>query len=529
MPDPKPQMIYDELSPERSETLDYAEATAKLTLPTLAPRGEKIQERPWTCKGTSAVRALASATLKILMPPGVLWGRVDLPPEAWTELRRAESAGDAEAGLVQALRERINGRTLDNMQSLKQKNTRSRSASLLLRNLVEGNNAVQNTPMRMRVYPLRSMGCRRNEFSEVDLLLLHETLPADPVSAATKAELAKELDVWTLIDYERDEVWQQVDKEVTRLEQEDPIHYWVVVPERPDVGHYAVPYAYNYLRLMGAIDHAESSLAEAMAYCSWNPVAIREGSLLSQNPNQLMQRESGKPLVMQDGDVIWPNKQTKIGEWGFVAQIRTEDTDELAQVFAMGIKDRAMSADTSATAILEIVDELNTQTQDLLSSLEDTFQRPLLRSENRIHEAVSPLFAAGSKEAMVLGNMLRIVVTTGVNAIEKQRTMARMATQVMPAVQALDQRVIFHGEEILDRIGEGMLIDTDGLYDTMDPLEIELRKALAGQPSAFDQLGLPARGGTTRNGQSSAREETIMTAGGPQPPQPPQGPPPAGR
>lgn len=524
MADPKPSMIYDELSPERAETLDFAEQTAKLTLPTLAPKGDRIYERPWTSKGTAAVRALASATLKIMMPPGVLWGRVDLPPEAWRELRRAEQAQETDPGLVQSLRDRIDGRTMDMMHSIKQKNTRSRGASLLLRNLVEGNNAVQNTPMGMRVYPLRSMVCRRNEFSEVDLLLLHETLPADPVAAQTKEELKREIHIYTLIDYERDEVWQQVDKEVMKLDEEDPIHYWVVVPERPDIGNYAIPYAYNYLRLIASIDHAESSLAEAMAYCSWNPVGIREGSLLSQDPNQLMKRESSDPLVMQETDIIWPDKANKIGEWGFVAGMRSDDADELAQVFAMGIKDRAISADTSATAVLEIVDELNTQTQDLLSSLEDTFQRPLLRSENRIQEAISPLFAPDSKEQGVLGQLLRIVVTSGVNAIEKQRTMGRMITQVMPAVQALDQRVIFHGEELLDRLGEGMLIETEGLYETMDPLEIELRKMLAGEPSAFDQMGLPSR-----NGKTSPREETIMTAGGPQPPQPPQGPPPAGR
>lgn len=513
MPDPNPELIHNEGEAERSTYITFAEETAKLTLPTMSPRGHVINERPWTSRGTSAVRGLGSATLKILFPPGVQYGRVDLPPEAWRELQNKIEAGDEKvAELTAKLKIRLRNRTMDMMHSLRQKNVRSRAAAAILRNLVEGNTILNNTPEGMRVFPLRSITVQRNEFGEADFAVVLERLTPDVMSFQKSSDFKKGLDIYTLINWDKDEVWTQVKGEAAqRSDEEDPVHWWVVTPERPDVANYAVGYAYNYIRLIAQIDHAESSLAEAMAFASWNPVGIREGSVLSEQPNAAMERENGMPLIMQDGDIIWPDKDGKLRDWAFVQVMRNEDADELAQVFALGIKDRARGAETSATEVLEIVDEINSQTADLLSNYEDTFQRPLLRSENRILDTLDPLFT--DEQEQVLADLLRIVVTTGVNALDKQRTMARFAMQVMPAVMAIDPRVQAEGMEILDRTGEGMLLETDGLYSQKSPEQMQAEL-------------IAASGGVTPNGEGP-REETIMTNGGPQPPQPVQGPPPA--
>lgn len=517
MADPKPELIFQETGRERSQFLDYAEETAHLTLPTVAPKGTKTQQRPWTSRGTSAVRGLASATLKILLPPGVAWGRVDLPPEAWRELdnRAAEDLDGGNEELVkqiQSLKARFRARTMDMLFSLRQKNVRSRAAAAILRNLIEGNTLLNNTPEGMRVFPLRSFVCRRNEFGEPDQAVIHQRITPSLMEMAEKRDFDKGMDVYTLIDWESDEIWTQTKGEAAQRDDgDDPVHYFIMTPERPDVGNYAVGYAYNYVRLIAQIDHAESSLAEAMAYASWNPVGIREGSVLSENPNAATERESGMPLIMQDGDLIFPDKDGKLSDWGFVQAMRNDDAEELAGVFALGIKDRAAVAEGSATAVLEIVDELNSQTQDLLSNYEDSFQRPLLRSENRILDTVDPLFT--DEDEQLLAKLLRIVVTTGVNALEKQRTMARFAMQIVPAVMAWDQRVQGEGIETLDRVGEGMLIETEGLYRLRTPEEMQ---------QLFPQQ--PTQNGATAT--VGPREETILTPGGPQPPQPVQGAPP---
>lgn len=517
--DPNPQLIFGELNREKSAFLDYAEETAKLTLPTMAPRGNQMHERPWTSRGTSAVRGLASATLKILLPPGVQWGRIDLPPEVWRvlEIKAGEAGAEKEQAeifqQIDSLKTRLRVRTMDMLFSLRQKNVRSRAAAGILRNLIEGNTLFNNTPEGMRVFPLRSFVCRRNEFGEADMAVIHQEIEPNLMTMRNKEDFNKRVSVYTLINWEDDEVWMQKQGESpVRADEEDPAHYFIMTPERPDVGNYAVGYAYNYVRLIAQIDHAESSLAEATAYASWNPVGIREGSILSENPNQVTERENGKPLVMQDGDIIFPDKDGHLRDYVFVHQMRNDDAEELAGVFALGIKDRAATADSSATAVLEIVDELESQTQDLLSNYEDSFQRPLLTSENKILDTLDPLFT--DEDELLLAEMLRVVVTTGVNALDKQRTMARFALQIIPAVIAWDNRVQGNGIEVLDRVAEGMLVDTENLYQLKSPEQVQSELAAEG--------GQPTLNGTAEG----PREETIMTAGGPQPPQPPQGPPP---
>jgi len=76
--------------------------------------------------------------------------------------------------------------------------------------------------------------------------------------------------------------------------------------------------------------------------------------------------------------------------------------------------------------------------------------------------------------------------------------------QVRFPMKQLDETFFVSGEKIADRAGEGMLIETDGLYGTR-------------QPPMEPQ---PGEEGATPNGMK--RDEPVMTPGGPQPVQPPQ-------
>ena len=107
----------------------------------------------------------------------------------------------------------------------------------------------------------------------------------------------------------------------------------------------------------------------------------------------------------------------------------------------------------------------------------------------------------------MLKSLLKVTVTTCVNALDKQRQLMRFAVQVLPQLQAMDQTFQVHAVEIADRFSDSLLLNTEGMYSQM---QLPEGAGGAGGPAGLTPgAGLP-------------REETIMTRGGPQPPQPNQ-------
>lgn len=527
MADPQPKLIYENGTGDREIWLGLAEDTSRLTLPSLDPRGQRKSrrhDRPSTTEGTTAVFSLGSQALKILMPSGVRWGELDLPPHVWNFLEQQVVSGDADFTVqdISRLRRKLEVRTFQILQSLNQRNMRSRIGAAMRRNLVEGSTAIHNAPPNpdadpaerfnrpdgIRIFPLRSHVVFRNEYGNVRVLVLKEEIDPDPISAQTKSDFEKTIEIWTLIDYENDRIWRQIGSRGDPFEVEDERvdGYFVFSSEIPDIDNYPHPYFWNYLRLIAQINHAEASMAEAMSDASWSPIGIREGSTLAEDPEAVTKKRTGEPIVHQEGDIFPVRMAAKIADWAWVAQMRNDDKRELDNVAAKGIKDRPVT-EASATAVLEIKDEIDTQTQDLLSSWQDTLQMPLFASEAAIHDEIVPLLDPETDEAL-LKEFLQITITTGVGALSKQRAMAKFVAQILAPLKQLTadqpERFIIHAEEIADRAGEGMLIETDGLYSTL-------------QLPAEQPPGAP--GAVTANGQ---REETILTPGGPQPPQPVQ-------
>ncbi len=522
MATPQPKVVYEGLKGDREIWLNFAEDTARLTIPSLDPRGHmrsKRHDRPHTTEGTTAVFSMASMALKVLMPPGVLWGEVNMPPQVWKFLdKKVREGASFSENDIGALKDKFRGRSQDVIKSLNQRNTRSRIGAAIRRNLVEGSTAIHNAPPRpdadprerifrpegIRIFPLRSHVVVRNEYGDVRILCIEEIIPVDPMQVQHKRDFKNEQRIWTLIDYESEEVWRQIgDRGDPFFVEDEPVDgYFVFSTEIPDIENYPHPYFWNYLRLIALIDHAEASMAEAMSDASWSPLGVREGSTLAEDPDMVTEKKTGEVIVGQEGDIFWWNAGRKIADWAWVAQMRNDDKRELDNISAKGIKDRSIAGDTSATAILEMVDEIETQALDLLSSLEDTLQRPLMKSEMAIHNRMVPLLDPNSDEAR-LAEFIDINITTGVGALSKQRSMIRFVTQGLGTLQQLDRRLRVNGVNAADRIAEGMLIDTEGLYEEIPP----------------EQMAAP--GGVGPDGQP-AREETVMTPGGPQPPQPPQ-------
>ncbi len=499
----KPEIVYNELISGRDTYLDYAEDVAQLTMPWLKPKGEKIEEQPWTSQGTSSVRNLSSQTLKLMMPAGVQWARIDLPVFVWSLLHERAEKGDSSVTEenITRLENTLRQRTQEIHESLKQKNVRSRLGMALTRNLVEGTTVGHNTSRGMRIFPLRSLVCRRDEFGNVELIVLKQERQPLPEEMQTEGSRKSGTQFsYTLVDFVKDEVWQQDPpaspggEPVIAKTKEPTDRYIVIVGELPDVDDYPVGYFYNFIRLIASINHAEASLADAMALASWNPLGIKEGSALADDTDQITKRKTGEPVIMQEGDAFPAiQNQAKLGEWSFIGAILEHDKAELAAIAAKGIKDRAMSPNTSATAVIQMIDELNSQTQDLLSALEETFQRPLFQSEMSILEQTTPMFDDETNE--LLGKHIKITVVTGINALEKQRTFTQFVTVAIPFAQQIDPSVGADGIAILDRMAETMLMDVEGIYFRIKQDPPDPTKPVATGDKGIPKQNVPTRGG----------------------------------
>lgn len=501
---PQPSRIYDELVSDRDDFIDKAVDVAELTMPWLKPAGSDIEEQPWTSQGTSSVRNLSSTSMKIMMPSGVQWGRLDFPIFVWDELEvmaTDETNEKVTVATIEALKRTLKARSQEIILSLGQKNVRSRLGMAVTRNLVEGSTAVHNTVDGVRIFPLRSFVCRRDQFGDVEFLVLKHVTRVAPEDIKKKGDAAGHRLQYTFIDFVKDEVWFQDgnddDAPVTKMDEPSD-RYMVIVSELPDVDNYPVGYFYNFIRLIASINHAESGLADAMSLASWNPLGIREGSALATDTDQITTKKTGDAVIMQEGDAFPAIvNQMKLGEWAFVGQVLEQDKAELAAISAKGIKDRALPGATSATAVIQMIDELSSQSADLLGAYEESFQRPLFASEHSILEEHAPMF--DDETQALLGKFLKVTVITGINALEKQRSFALFITQDLPLVMQLDPTVAVDGIAILDRRQESLLMDLDGIY-----FRREQQAPVAGGAEA---------------GDNAQFKKNRMTRGGPQGPQ----------
>lgn len=500
--------FYEQMKVERNPYIDYADQIAQLIHPTINPRGEHITSSggvsqgdagsramiPDSHKGTQALSSLSSTTVKTMMPHGVKYGSLDFPQAVWDVL------GPNGTDIVRGRMER---RATSMINALEHKNAAPLMISALERNLIEGSTAVINWADGLQFIPLRGHVVHRVSGLE-RTIIIEEELVADPTERKD-GDAAKRRYIMVRRSHPRvngeSGVWIQegVEGPAQKWDELAPEQVFVMVSSLPDIDNYPVSYTYRYFRLFERINHAEARLNDAMGIASFNVPLIRPGSELSKNLHLFKERKSGEPFVADPNDIAWFNSEMKMGDWGFVAQLLQHYYQNVAEGFAMGIKDRQIGADASATAVIQMIDELNTQTQGILTAIEHTCIRQLLWSEFWIQERESPLFADLITDSNVYANVLNtmeIVITTGANAAEKQRGLMRFALQILPMLVQLDQRLKPHGKNIADKFSDSMMVDMDGTYEHVDE-----------QPTGGV---MPSVGGVPEDGQA------MMTAGGPQ-------------
>jgi hypothetical protein len=283
---------------------------------------------------------------------------------------------------------------------------------------------------------------------ELIYLIAREKFTPDPYTASVETEGQTESEragaekrwLYTLVDYTENVVAQQVgDGDVTEVNG-DSRQWFVVTGSIPDIEHYSTSYVYDHLGVIEEINHLSERLGEAASTAAWNIPLIRPGANVS--ANDLKDWPSGRPLEEDPENLVWFTSGTKIGDWAFVATYREQLRQELASLFAMGIKDRVDRAAT-ATAVLQIVGELDSQTQDLLAGIEETFQVPLV-------DAI--MFVRGWDRLNVPGEeeKVRTIITTGQSALARETGFIKMVNMATQVKATLDPTLGVRGVKLME-------------------------------------------------------------------------------
>jgi len=451
---------YESHVEARREYLDWAQEAADLTITSLRPKGLKVETRPWTQLGVQAVRSLGATMHRITMPPQVKWLKLDIEPSIRATVPEDLIIEDAVGQPVPALMKldtdlsHVEDSLLTTLSLMQ---ARSRTASAMQRNLVEGTTGVAVFEDSLHFIPLRNLIVFR-EGGTVVFWIFREEFSEDAFTASPTRNETERKYIYTLVDYESEQVWQQQENGTPERVKADVKQFFVMVGNTPDIDHYPTSYVYDHLGLINELNHMSERLGEAMATAAWNLPIIRPGSTLTQS--ELENHPSGKPLIVDPEDLSWFSAGIKFGDWQHVKAYRESLREELSQLFALGIKDRVAKAAT-ATEILQIAGELETHTQDLLSGYEETFQRPLVEA-TMVVSGLSRLAVPGLEKA------IRVLITTGQNALQRESSFTRMVNTAS-VVKSLDPFLGVDGLKVMEAAGAAQQFETKGFFFRNEP------------------------------------------------------------
>ncbi len=494
--------IFNKLCGTRNTFLDDAEEVARLTIPKIEPKGVKIDERPFTASGALAIRSISSFTVKTLMPTGINYVDLSLSKKIDAEVKKElgeDALKDVDARM-QKLRD-------DVIESLREKNVRSRSIPAVRRNIIEGATGAFLDEGGIQFFPLRDLVVRRSKGKVFYAIFQEEEVP-DPtepetITAGSGDDRNRQRKmVHTEVDFINKKVRRQgpdddapkdIDSEEISAHQ-----YFVFTAEVPDVADYTTGYAENYRPLFNQINLLELSLGQASAAAATVVPVARAGSVFADDPDILRRRRPGEIIAgAVPDDLGFITAGVKINEWSWVANMLAFHRDDLARAFAMGLKDRPLSEE-SATKTLAVIDELNEQTADLLSSYDETFLSNLVKAEIHLQNKIAPVFEDLDVDIV---DITQVDVVTGASAFEIQKSLGKLIERWLPQIRVMDPTMLIDGVVLADKIGSTIPIKTAGMW-TKAPMQQGMG-------------GIPGQNGVA----SAPREETVLTPGGPQPPQ----------
>lgn len=483
---------------DREKFLNRAEDVAKLTIPTIEPRGRILADVAYGHDGAQAIRGFSSTVRKALMPPNRTWFRLQLTTQikdGVIEQLKASGAGAEVLKNVDALirEQMLKGERAINSY-LHRRKVKARIARAITRNIIEGFNVIRVLKDQINVIPLRLLAAFRQHGDLRFYLIKEEALldVGDYDDRKGKADL-----IYTLVDPVNQEVWQSAnDGEGELIDPEidggDYRQYVAFNSDMPDTENYPDSFAYNFLPLFNEIDALVMDLGEAAANAAWAVLGISPGSSIS--PTEVAEWKSGSAHKFDPNELGWLKSDTKLADFGIINNRLEALKAELRRIFASGIRDRA-PGDPTATQILQEVEEIDEQSADLLVNYDETLLGPLAT-------AIAVVEGINMVEIPGVGSAVEAIITTGNSALQRQVAIMRML-QAMGIIQNLDQTLYNRAETFK------LTADVQGFEEFTDDV-LQVQPLI--EPTTESSETTPSE-----DEQPEIAGSIKQTAGGPQP------------
>lgn len=506
--------------PDRELALNRAEEIAKLTLPSLMPKGQGIgdDDMAYSNEGAQAVRNLASNTRRLLMPDTQGWFILTVQESIRQALLGAQGVNPAAVdqfiteGLTRGekLIREYHGRQM----------VKSRISRAILRNLVEGLTGMRILRDRITIFPLNQVINYRTG-GELEFWIAMEDVRTSAPEFSKKVETSGDREapkLYTLVDVVNKEVWQQRSDqeqagqvkalgETGGVDGGDARQWLLFSSEIPDRSHYPDGFCYNFITLFGELDYLLEQFGQAAHLAAWAVLCIHPASGInsqevSGDGQSIPGWKSGDVKLCDPKLMAWITSAVKLADWSAV-MTRIQDL-RLDKNRIFGRLRELPAGEQTATYVLSLMQEIDEQTADLLGTYEETLQGPMVTASAVVTDVA---FRAVNGTDPIMP-----VITTGASALQRQVRAGRML-QGMSIVQGLDPSLYNRRE------AHRILSKAEG-FDEYDDQVLEPEITPEMLQAAMEQgreEGRQEASSTSSNGQAAPAGAVVPTAGGMQP------------
>lgn len=477
---------YEQLTADRQPFLDRGRKCSELTIPSLLPP-EKFTSSsdlyvPYQSIGARGVNTLANKLLITLLPPNTPFFRLSIDDFTLEELTQQEDMR-AEVEKILSTHERAI------MTDIGRANLYSPVVEALKLLLVSGNGLLTfNKEGRARSFRLDSYVVLRDHDGKVLKVIIKEVLkyqrlPADlkaMVDEANNGPSKDQADIELFTCYEYEDGKYITYQEIVKTEipgtrgsyKETEAPFMALRWTQIDGENYGRGHVEDYVGDLNALEGLSRALLEGAAAAARFLLMVKPGATVS--PKDINEAPNASAIV-GDIDEIGVLSANKNNDFRTV-QLQVESIEQrLAYAFLMNTAVQRKAERVTAEEIRFMASELEDALGGNYSLLSGEFQLPLVRMRQSY-------LTRKKKLPKLPEDVVEPSIVTGLEALGRGHDLTKLDL-FYARIQKLGPQAAarIKEDELIERMGASLGIDTDGLLKTDEEMQAEQQQAMQAQ------------------------------------------------